>query len=980
VKVDYCLENMFFEPDVTIPELDWHAFDQFSCLGDLASLLHLDSESDHSASLKMLSSITACSSKRRKERPVHSLHVFVAFGLPNKQCSQVLIDNKTLDDFYKRFFDSSVTSPFMRKFFRDNVTLMVARRKYYKPTDYHLELVGALTFSRPRDKLPTYLAYMAVSDGLNQTPSLANSGRVHILPKGAFPDDNPHVGYQGLGLGAFMLRLMEWLVISSIQRGHGTTRARIPLPECYLHYNNNNSKSADGWVKQGFVPVFDEAVPVEESAPLQKRYQLLADSLAACHIFTASHGDETNCTTMVTKFAFPKAHPGVPADEIPPWFASYEPDLEPKFIATKPSFPYYMLDEEEVLAKYTDPDSTPRPLRCSEILEMAYARFKFCSGMKNYSEGRADEDLHEDTDMLSSSSSSSSSSLLLSSSSSSSDNGNVPADEKKMKAKSKKKKRIKKQRKKKAKKKLKSRRTKRRRNKNIPTQESRLDTKFTDQEFIDFACLQDPERSIQVDPYSLVQIGREKLLTVHVDSFNLGGGFTLNDARESNIYLTRCSNPIRCSWEWLRQEVVPEVASLLEERIFGLPIVEGIGLDHVDTDVARRDVDTMAAFHGTYSRASGFVSPPLSHVRAKLPVDEFGAKEYGRKDSHVDPMEEMRKHRTKSLQFAEHVKTLKIKAEPPPLPRSRYQISRLKWIPTEEEGADMLAIGYFQGAYNVPNTSHFSVVSLRDEWVFHYFDDSFIQEVKEQAVGGTRSSRKLVVIPPGDSKPEDYQQPAPYLMMYMRRAKFQQNENSTCLVDSFCSAMHEFGCPQVVANLRQQEEKVALSAGNKNIWGDFANLVNRNFKPLGLQLFREKAFSSIEEFLNCDDSFVIIASLKANDGSGGQHAVAIFDGAIYDANCRFALQKGQESLDWCCGGDGVVCTGYERAYKLLPINHRNVRQDSRYSFQKEKGSGRLVRGWIVSHRPVSTLIQFVDGEKKEATPFELAIFRDAAPS
>ena len=290
-----------------------------------------------------------------------------------------------------------------------------------------------------------------------------------------------------------------------------------------------------------------------------------------------------------------------------------------------------------------------------------------------------------------------------------------------------------------------------------------------------------------------------------------------------------------------------------------------------------------------------------------------------------------------------------------------------------KKGADKMNVGYFQGAYSVPNTSHFSVVSLRDEWVYFHFEKSFIEDVKTQAVGGTRSARKLVEIPPGDSQPVS-KKPAPGLMMYLRPARFQQKDNSTCLVDAFCSAMYDFGCTTAVADLRLHNDTAALSAANKNIWGDFANLVNRCFTPVGLQLFKQKGSITLEEMMECDDSFVIVASLKANDGSEGQHAVAIYDGAIYDANSRFALKKNKESLDWCCGGGDVVCKGFHRAYKLLPITHRNVREDSRGVFQKMNKSGKLVRGWIVSHRTDSSLVQFTDGEKSEATPDELANF------
>jgi hypothetical protein len=209
----------------------------------------------------------------------------------------------------------------------------------------------------------------------------------------------------------------------------------------------------------------------------------------------------------------------------------------------------------------------------------------------------------------------------------------------------------------------------------------------------------------------------------------------------------------------------------------------------------------------------------------------------------------------------------------------------------------------------------------------------------------------------------------------MRPSVFQQEDNSTCLVDAFCSAAHAFGCVFETSELRKKEQKSSLSAANKDLWGDFANLVNRHFKPnAGLQIFKESGLKTVEEMMQCDDSFVIIASLKANDGGEGQHAIAILDGAIYDANCKFALRKSQESLDWCCGGAGVVCTGFHRVYKLLPTNHRNIREEDRFVFKKRNKQGKLVRGWIVSNRSVCSVIQFTDGEKREATPFEVANF------
>ena len=973
--------------DERIEGLDWHDFDEFTCLGELEELLPADGASPQS--LQVLAGILVGLKYNSKTRPERSLHVYVALGL-SATAHNGFVDNQQLVDFYQHFFDAGVSSDQLREFFSANVTLMVVRRLQYRPGAFHVQIVGAITFSRPRDRVPTYLAYMAVSDGLNKFPSLSDAVKTHRIPKGSFPaGSKPPIGYQGFGLGGFMIGVMEKLVKSSIQRGSKDTQARLPLPECYLHYNTNNSKSADGWLKLGFVPLEDETQGIEEREPLQNHYIRLESALGGCKIFNASDEDKANCTTMVTLFSLPQAFPDAATEEVPPWFISFKPKLEDKFIAGHPSIPFYTMNEDEIVAKYTDPEGSPPAARCFEILEKALERFRFNHGYKYLTEGKADEDLASDPTTSSSSSSSSSSSdssvvdedvdendpvsLLLS-------GGLSTTDRRRLKQK----KRRRVQRKKLVKKEMKRAKKKARigrkkkRVKHLPTRRSDLGVRFTAQEYIDYACLQDQSRSMQVDPGSVVQTGREKLLTVFVDSYDLPKGVELHQAVKDKMFLEVSMNPIRCSWDWLCKELVPEVRSVLEEKVFGLPIVEGIGLDHVETDVARRDVGTMDSFHGKHSFATGFVSPPISHIRAKIPVDLFGEKEYGRNDSHVEPLEEMRRHEKLTKLFFKHVATLKIKDEPPPLPRSRYQISRIKWIPTEDRNEDPMEVGYYQGAYPVPNTSHFSVVSLLDSWVVGEFDQSFITEVKEQAVGGTRSSRKLVEIPPGDSRSED-KQPAPYLLFYMRPSVFQQKDNSTCLVDAFCSAAHAFGCVFETSELRNKEQKSSLNSSNKDLWRDFANLVNRHFKPnVGLQIYKETGLKTVEQMMQCDDSFVIVATLKGNDGSEGQHAVAILDGAIYDANCKFALRKCQESLNWCCGGEGVVCTGFHRVYKLLPNNHRNVKEEDRFVFQKRNKAGKLVRGWIVSNRTVCSVIQFTDGEKREARPYEVANFRRIA--
>jgi hypothetical protein len=231
----------------------------------------------------------------------------------------------------------------------------------------------------------------------------------------------------------------------------------------------------------------------------------------------------------------------------------------------------------------------------------------------------------------------------------------------------------------------------------------RLHSIFSDQEFIDYACVQDPSRSLSVDPTSLTKNGHEQLISVHVSSYLLPKTAMLERVHSDRKRLKPITCAVRCDWGWLRCVVEPEVASILEEQIMGLPVVHGIGLDHIDPCVAQRDVKTMASFHGVHKRIAGFISPPASHIQVSLPMNDF----FGVKASSA-LTEKLIEHPKKSKNFAKHVKVLKINQPPPPLPRSRYQISWLKWIPTDNLTASKtmkLDLGYFQGVYCVPGTS-----------------------------------------------------------------------------------------------------------------------------------------------------------------------------------------------------------------------------------------------------------------------------------
>jgi hypothetical protein len=130
----------------------------------------------------------------------------------------------------------------------------------------------------------------------------------------------------------------------------------------------------------------------------------------------------------------------------------------------------------------------------------------------------------------------------------------------------------------------------------------------------------------------------------------------------------------------------------------------------------------------------------------------------------------------------------------------------------------------------------------------------------------------------------------------------------------------------------------------------------------------------VDELLACDDSFVIVATLAASDGMIGQHAVAIFNGGIYDANCKHVLKKTQEALDWCCGDGPVTCTGVHRSYQILPKNHKEINPEMRFVFQTRDEKACNVRGWVAASKGKLPIVQFADGKRRHVSMEELGMF------
>ena len=280
-----------------IDGIEWDVFNEFTCLGSLANVIPFIKDAPCRASLEVLGGVNARLKGHRSHASAPSLYVYLALSVSD--VSKVGdVSGSELHDFYKHVFHSTLREDNMHNFFRQHATVMIIRRCYYRKASFRLEIVGALTFSRPTNRVPTYLAYVAVSNGRHSLLSLSDM-QPHTMTSNAFAPDDKLVGYRGRGLGSLLVCMMEVLVTKSWRVDHASLPCRVPYPECFLHYNSNNADSGDGWLARGFLPLYGVTeCSADEIANVRARYDILARSLHGCNIFKASHLDRENSTTM----------------------------------------------------------------------------------------------------------------------------------------------------------------------------------------------------------------------------------------------------------------------------------------------------------------------------------------------------------------------------------------------------------------------------------------------------------------------------------------------------------------------------------------------------------------------------------------------------------------------------------------------------------------------------------------------------------
>jgi hypothetical protein len=273
----------------------------------------------------------------------------------------------------------------------------------------------------------------------------------------------------------------------------------------------------------------------------------------------------------------------------------------------------------------------------------------------------------------------------------------------------------------------------------------------------------------------------------------------------------------------------------------------------------------------------------------------------------------------------------------PNLPLYMYEIAKFRWVPSpKNEKKD----GYYEGMAHIRKADGqytYVRVSLLTKTMEKLLgaeaDSEFIGASKSKAIKETFTTRyRFVAIPPGDSReklrkekrelatqvlleaedeeskqaavhpPKRREQesplvsdaratllavdaPPPQELCTTVRIKYRQTEVLTCLIDSFCSVIWEFGLCDAAEGL-QQEHRTKLSQSNYWLIADWIDVTNKHYLNKRQLVIQKLHLRQVDEVLAWDTTWQWVVLLGSSDGGVGQHAVMIYEEGIYERSAH----------------------------------------------------------------------------------------------
>ena len=195
------------------------------------------------------------------------------------------------------------------------------------------------------------------------------------------------------------------------------------------------------------------------------------------------------------------------------------------------------------------------------------------------------------------------------------------------------------------------------------------------------------------------------------------------------------------------------------------------------------------------------------------------------------------------------------------------------------------------------NNSTRTTFRLNDDFVSKNFSKTLIDHIKHVGEHAKNMLAGYVQVPPGDSRQSTITTKGlKTSSSFLPKIHYRQKEGErTCLIFSFCSALHYLGDCQFASNLKQSCQKIIERPDTMKLFLQ---------KLLGLDGKFRNEIVDVEswDILGVGYDELVIAQLRGNDGKE-DHVITIARRMVFDSNMVHALPLARETLDICCRSD-----------------------------------------------------------------------------
>jgi hypothetical protein len=204
-------------------------------------------------------------------------------------------------------------------------------------------------------------------------------------------------------------------------------------------------------------------------------------------------------------------------------------------------------------------------------------------------------------------------------------------------------------------------------------------------------------------------------------------------------------------------------------------------------------------------------------------------------------------------------------------------------------------------------------VALPQEWVNVNVPDETVEEAWRRGMAHLKGEKlfgvkeRFAKLPPGDTRDDD--PPESIRCAEFGLNYYYQGKIDNCVMGSFANAI----CKMMGVHMAQQllDTWVPTHYSSTDRWTKFQE---HTVQIIGSEHGRV-GFRKVHQPYNLkmNDSMPLLLQMKGNDGSE-THAVTVYGNKIYDSASRYVLKKTQDTLEWCCGE-----YGYNRVLRIYVL-------------------------------------------------------------